>query len=56
MMLIYNLTQEQLRNTSGEMQVRAFRNKQFIRSEQILTEQGICYVANNFLASNLSSQ
>lgn len=55
MTLIYKLTQEQLRMVDGEQRVRAFRNLDFIRCEQILTEQGICYVSNNFLAPNLSA-
>lgn len=56
MMLIYNLTQDRLRNVAGERRVRAFRNLDFIGCEQILTEQGICYTSNSFLASNLSAQ
>lgn len=56
MMLIYNLTQDRLRNVDGEQRVRAFRNLDFIGCEQILTEQGICYTSNSLLASNLSAQ
>lgn len=54
MMLIYNLTKDQLRG-NGEQGVKAFRNVDYIRCEQVLTEQGICYVSNNFLATNLSA-
>lgn len=56
MMLIYNLTRDQTRNEAGELRVRAFRNLDFIGCEQILTEQGICYTSNSYLASNLSAQ
>lgn len=55
-MLIYNLTLDKLRDVSGEQRVRAFRNLAYINCEQILTEQGICYVSNNFLSSNLSAK
>lgn len=55
MMLIYNLTKDQLRD-KGEQGIKAFRNMDFIRCEQVLTEQGICYVSNHFLAANLSAK
>lgn len=55
MMLIYNLTRDQLRD-SGDQNIIAFRNQEYIRCEQILTEQGICYTSNNFLATNLSAK
>lgn len=56
MMLIYNMTRDWSRIPNLESRVRAYRNRQLIRSEQILTERGICYVGNNFLASNLSAK
>lgn len=56
MMLIYNMTRDWTRMPNLEARVRAYRNRQMIRSEQILTERGICYVGNNFLASNLSTK
>lgn len=56
MMLIYNLTRDQLRNVSEEQRVRAYRNQDNIGCEQILTERGICYISNNILAPNLSAQ
>ena len=37
------------------MKVRNVNNLDFIRSSQILTEYGICYTTNNFLAVNLST-
>lgn len=55
MMLIYNLTVNHI-YSEGERQVWAYRNNNTIRSQQILTEQGICYTANNFLALNLSAE
>lgn len=56
MMLIYNLTKDWTRIENLEQRVRAYRNRQLIRCEQILTEHGICYTANSFLASNLSTK
>lgn len=56
MMLIYNLTRDWTRAESTEHKVRSLRNVNFVRCEQILTEQGICYVTNNFLSSNLSTK
>lgn len=56
MMLIYNLTEDKLRDGTGEERVRAFRNLAFINCEQILTEQGICYISNSFLSTNLSAK
>lgn len=56
MSLIYEMTLEKVRYTDDDQKVRAFSNLNNIRTEQILTEQGICYVANNFLALNLSTK
>lgn len=56
MMLIYNMTRDWTRIANFEQRVRAYRNRQLIRCEQILTEHGICYTANNFLAANLSAK
>ena len=56
MMLIYNLTEDWTRIEGGERKVRGIRHVQFVRAEQILTEQGICYIANNYLASNMSTR
>lgn len=56
MSLIYEMTLEKVRNIEDDKKVRAFSNSNNIRTEQILTEQGICYVANNFLALNLSTK
>ncbi|XP_055301251.1 uncharacterized protein LOC129567903 [Sitodiplosis mosellana] len=53
MMLIYNLTKDQLRG--DDPNIKAVLNADFIRCEQVLTENGICYVSNNFLAANLSA-
>lgn len=56
MMLIYNMTRDWTRIENLEQRARAYRNRQSIRCEQILTEHGICYTANNFLSSNLSTK
>jgi acid-sensing ion channel, other len=56
MMLIYNLT-EDLTLKSGqdqELKVRNVNNLEFIRSLQTLTEYGICYTTNNFIAPKLT--
>lgn len=55
MMLIFNLTRDQLRDPI-EWRVRSIRNQEFINSEQVLTEHGICYVSNSFIAKNLSAK
>lgn len=36
--------------------VNADSDVEFIRTEQILTEYGICYVSNNYHALNLSTK
>lgn len=56
MMLIFNLTQDYLRipDEYSHQRVKAMHNKEYVRAEQILTEQGICYISNHYLASNLS--
>lgn len=55
MRLIYNLTKNLVLNGTGDYQVQAFRDTDYIRTEQVLTEKGICYTTNNFLATNLSA-
>lgn len=55
-MLIYNLTEDLTRKTSNmELKVRNVNNMEYIRTTQVLTEYGICYTTNNFLAANLSA-
>lgn len=56
MMLIYNLTFDKIRDGEQDTRVRAFRNLMAIQSEQIITEQGICYMANNFLTADFSAK
>lgn len=56
MLLIYNLTEDLLRVDDEDRRVRAFRNLDSIGCEQILTEQGICYSSNNYVAGNLSAE
>lgn len=55
MMLIYNLTRDQLRGV-GEERVRAIQNQEFVNCEQVLTEHGICYISNSYIARNLSAK
>lgn len=61
-MLIFNLTVDLVRESIGRYHVEAKkftshkRTPDIIRSEQILTEHGICYVSNNFLALELSAK
>lgn len=55
MMLIFNLTHDNVQYDDNSVILRANKSKHPIRSEQILTEHGLFYVANNILASNLSA-
>lgn len=55
MMLIYKLTRDQLRGV-GEKRVWAIRNKEVIKCELVLTEHGICYTSNSYIAKNLSAK
>lgn len=54
--MIYGLTDDLTKfEGSLESKVRNVNNLEFIRSIQVLTEYGICYSTNNYLASNLST-
>lgn len=54
--LIFNLTVDLTRVAKNpELKVRNVNNLEFIRTTQVLTEYGICYTTNNFLASNFSA-
>lgn len=58
MSLIYNLTQDWSRREGGsinEYKVRTMLDREFVYTEQILTEFGICYGANNHLLQNVSA-
>lgn len=55
MMLIYNMTRDLLRDM-GDEPVRAIRNHEFVHCEQVLTEHGICYTSNSYVAKNLSAK
>ncbi|XP_031616801.1 uncharacterized protein LOC116336800 [Contarinia nasturtii] len=48
MMLIYNLTQNHVLKGDGDYQIQAYRDSDYIRIEQVLTEKGICYTTNNY--------
>lgn len=54
--VIYSLTEDWSRRTGGERKVRTIRNLEFGVSEQVLTENGICYMTNNYLAYNISTR
>jgi hypothetical protein len=54
--LIYDLTEDLTRKEgSVEHKVRNVNNREFIKTTQVLTEYGICYSSNNYLAINLST-
>lgn len=54
--LIYDLTEDYTYKEGNlEHKVRNVNNLEFIKVTQVLTEYGICYTTNNFLALNLSS-
>lgn len=53
MMLIYNVSDDMTRRPA-ELKVRCVNNLEFIRSMQIITEFGICYTTNNFVAPKLT--
>jgi len=54
MLLIYNLTEDLTLQTNQELKVRNVNNLEFIRTLQTLTEYGICYTTNNFIAPKLT--
>lgn len=54
--LIYDLTEDLTKSEGNlEFKVRNVNNLEFIRVIQVLTEYGICYSTNNYLATNLST-
>ncbi|XP_062706720.1 sodium channel protein Nach [Aedes albopictus] len=55
MLLIANLTQDLTRRDDHELRVRSQNNLEYIRSDQTLTEYGICYTTNSFIARNLTT-
>jgi hypothetical protein len=56
LMLIYNLTEDlTLKRGNIEHKLRNVNNLEFIKVTQVITEYGICYSTNNFLAVNLST-
>ena len=56
MKLIFDLTEDLTLRDSAEMKVRNVNNLEYIKCIQVLTENGICYSTNNFLAPNLSTR
>lgn len=58
MSLIFNLTEDWSRRHGGSIQeykVRTTLDRDFVATEQVLTEFGICYSTNNYLLYNISS-
>lgn len=53
MMLIYNVSVDMTKRPA-ELKVRCVNNLEFIRSMQVITEFGICYTTNNFVAPKLT--
>lgn len=54
--LIFNLTDDLTRTALVyETKVKNVNNLEHIRTTQVLTEYGICYTTNNFLAANFSA-
>lgn len=51
--LIYNLTEDLTRRTDA-FKVKNINNLEHIKTEQVLTEFGLCYMSNNFHADNMS--
>ncbi|XP_062551534.1 sodium channel protein Nach [Armigeres subalbatus] len=56
MVLIANLTKDLTRRDHQELRVRNQNNLEYIRSDQTLTEYGICYTTNSFIARNLTTR
>lgn len=55
MMLIYNLTKDETKSSREEERIQTKLGQDFIQTEQVLTEYGICYMTNNLLLNNLST-
>ncbi|XP_058449237.1 uncharacterized protein LOC131429203 [Malaya genurostris] len=52
---ITNLTEDLTQRDHQELRVRNQNNLEFIRTLQTLTEYGICYTTNSFIAPNLTT-
>ncbi len=52
----YRLTEDWSRREDGERKVRGIFDLEFVITEQVLTECGICYMTNNFLTEELSTR
>lgn len=58
MSLIYNLTEDWTRREGGginEYKVRTTVDRDYVYSEQVLTEFGICYSSNNYLLKDVAA-
>ncbi|KAG4065923.1 hypothetical protein HA402_008919 [Bradysia odoriphaga] len=53
--IFYRLTEDWSRRTEGERKVRGIFDLEFVVTEQVLTEYGICYMTNNHLTKHLST-
>lgn len=56
MQLIFNLTRYDLNSSFQGWIFWKVATGTLIRSEQILTEHGLCHITNSFLTTNLSAQ
>lgn len=56
MQLISNVSEDWVRRSLEEFKVRTVYDTTFCQTEQVLTEMGICYTTNNYLAANLSTR
>lgn len=58
MSLIFKLTEDWSRRNGGNIQeykVKTMMDRDFVETEQVLTEFGICYSTNNYLLYNIST-
>ncbi|XP_075153892.1 pickpocket 10 [Haematobia irritans] len=53
---IYNLTSEDRLNPDESHRIRCIDNDQYIHTRQVLTEYGLCYMANNLVDERYSSK
>lgn len=54
--IFYRLTEDWSRREEGERKVRAIFDLEFVVTEQVLTEYGICYMTNSYLSRHLSTR
>lgn len=54
--IFYRLTEDWSRREDGERKVRGIFDLEFVVTEQVLTEYGICYMTNNHLTKHISTR